>query len=149
MTVSAKRALDFACAGLILYSSLWIYELSNYVAYLMAGLGPSLILNGPFPSGVASVVGGGQDIVLLKPVQTIISCAGVGILYVIARKSGATTSAASAITSMSVFAASLYWELLPVVGFLSYYLHFAIFMGLVTCIEFGLIRRARLPIWPD
>src|SRR5712691_6754766 len=67
-----KHVVDLAFAVMLLYVSYWVYELSNFIAYSLAGLSPTISIAGFFPAGIAAVVG--QGTLLVKIFQVIIAC---------------------------------------------------------------------------
>ncbi len=86
-----KHVVDIAFALVLLYVSYWVYELSNFIAYSLAGLSPTISIAGFFPAGISAVVG--QGTLLVKIFQVLIACT-------------------VPITILSIFIASFYWEFL-------------------------------------
>jgi hypothetical protein len=141
MKVSRRGVADLLLSLLFLYASFWIYELSNYAAFSIVGLSATISLAGALPSGVASVSSAGQQLMLVKPIQVGLSCGAAGSIYYVARRSGATISSLAAAVSLSVFAASFYWEFLSLVGPLPLALHEGVY-ALLTLGGLAVMLRA-------
>jgi len=105
-----KHVADLAFAVVLLYVSFWVYELSNFIAYSLAGFSPTISIAGFFPSGVAAVVG--QGTLLVKILQVLMACTVPIAVLLVARVVHLPAVALASITILSVFIASFYWEFL-------------------------------------
>ncbi len=140
MKPSRNNAINVVAAAAILYFASWIYELANLgVLYCFSG-DASLVLAGPIPVGVTAVSDGAQSFPLAKPLQILISSAAMFALYGGVRTLRIPAAQTVALTMLSIFLASGYWEMLSLVGWFPYPVHVAIFTGLALGAKMGLSR---------
>src|SRR5438132_7781176 len=105
-----KHVVDIAFALVLLYVSYWVYELSNFIAYSLAGLSPTISIAGFFPAGISAVVG--QGTLLVKIFQVLIACTVPIAVLLVARVARLPAVALASITILSIFIASFFWEFL-------------------------------------
>jgi len=105
-----KHVVDLAFAVVLLYVSYWVYELSNFIAYSLAGLSPTISVAGFLPAGISAVVG--QGTLLVKIFQVFIACTVPIAVLLVARVARLPAVALASITILSIFIASFYWEFL-------------------------------------
>jgi hypothetical protein len=140
----SRRVVDVCVAAALVYSSIWIYELSNLVVLSADGTQASMAFAGVVPVGVTAVNPDAGLLAIAKPLQVII-CGAVmfGLLYSI-RSKGLPISSVLASATLSVYLASSYWEMLSLVGSSSYFVHLGGFTLLALGTQMGLSRALRI-----
>ncbi len=132
--------LDAAGSVAILYASIWIYELSNYLALSLSGAHAFLVMQGSIPVGVMAASNGGNF--LVKPTQVLISTSILLAILLTMKGRRSPLSRLTTIGMASVFVASFYWEALDLLGVVPVAVHEAIFVTLICCIMYILSRFA-------
>src|SRR2546428_6102737 len=116
-----KHVVDLAFAVVLLYVSYWVYEISNFIAYSLAGLSPTISVAGLLPAGISAVVG--QGTLLVKILQVLIACTVPIAVLLAARVARLPAVAGASITILSIFIATFYWEVLSSASSASLDLH--------------------------
>lgn len=146
-----KSLLLDAVVGLVLvYAGVCIYEGANLVALAALGAQPTLITQGILPVGVSASVSQSSHLVLAKPLQIALSAAAMLAVFRATRSVG-QFSRTLALTTLSIYLASAYWELFSSVGPASYEAHLAIFVVIAVATQFGLtglLDRRAPPVQP-
>ncbi len=135
-----KHIFDLPIAILLLYLSYWVYALSNYVAYSLAGLNPSISLAGLFPVGISTVLGLQQATILVKVLQVLISCTVPFAALLVARVVRLPCTVLASITILSIFIASFYWEALSSASGTSLDLHTVAFAAVAAISQYSILR---------
>jgi hypothetical protein len=135
---SKKQLLDLSVGAALLYVAVWIYELGNLVALSAVGSQASLAFSGILPIGVSASIANANLLMLAKPAQIALSTLAMFGLFSLVRSKKLQISSNVAITVISIYLASAYWELLSSVGAISYEAHLAIFTALAIGAQFGL-----------
>src|SRR5713226_8863792 len=145
-----RHIVDFPLAILLLYLSYWVYELSNFLAYSLAGLNPSISFAGLLPSGISfasilppgilAVVGPQQATILVKVLQVLISCTVPFAVLLVARTVHLPCTVLASITIMSIFIASFYWEVLSSASSTSLDLHTIAFAAVAAISQYSILR---------
>ncbi len=135
-----KHIFDLPLALLLLYLSYWVYAVSNYLAYSLAGLNPSIPLAGLFPAGVSAVVGPQQATILVKVLQVLISCTVPFAVLLVARVVRLPCTVLASITILSIFIASFYWEVLSPASGTSLDLHTIAFAAVAAISQYSILR---------
>ncbi len=130
--------LDASVAAALVYLGVCIYELTNYAALSALGAQASLTFWGGVPIGVSASVTQGDVFALVKPLQIALSTLMMLGLFRIVRSLGLRNAETLALSIVSIYIASAYWELFSSVGALSYEAHTAIFIALAIGAQFGL-----------
>ena len=133
-----KHVVDLAFAIVLLYVSFWVYELSNLIAYSLAGLSPTISISGFFPTGVAAVVG--QGTLLVKIFQVLIACTVPIAVLLVARVVRLPAVALASITILSIFIASFYWEFLSSASSASLDLHTIAFAAVAAISQYSILK---------
>ena len=133
-----KHVVDIAFAVVLLYISYWVYELSNYIAYSLAGLSPTISIAGFLPPGVAAVVG--QGTLLVKIVQVLIACTVPIAVLLVARVARLPAVALASITILSIFIASFYWEFLSSGSSAPLDLHTIAFAAVAAISQYSILK---------
>jgi hypothetical protein len=137
------RFTDFrdAAAGLsVLYLSVWLYEIGNWVSLTAAGARASFLWSGILPSGVIGTSSVASAFPEAKLLQVFI-CVSVTLTACVAARRKAlpiTSFTLAAVTSMYI--SSLYWEMLSLTSYVPMILHEAIYIVLTLAVTFGLLR---------
>ncbi len=135
-----KHIVDLPFAILLLYLSYWVYELSNFLAYALAGLNPGISLAGLFPSVMSAVVGPQQVTILVRVLQVLISCTVPFAVLLVARTVHLPCTVLASITIMSIFIASFYWEVLSSASSTSLDLHTIAFAAVAAISQYSILR---------
>ncbi len=138
-----KHVVDLAFAIVLLYVSYWVYELSNFIAYSLAGLSPTISLAGLFPAGIAAVVGPEQGTLLLKILQVLIACTVPIAVLLGARVARLPAVALASITILSIFIASFYWEFLSPASGTSLDLHTIAFAAVAAISQYSILKATK------
>lgn len=136
-----RLVLDIPVAIFMLYAGVCIYELGNYIALSAVGSQASLVFSGVLPIGVSASISNSGLLVLAKPAQIGLSTLAMVGLFFLVRSKGLRASSYVGLTTISIYLASAYWELLPTLGGFSYETHLAIFSALAIGAQFGLSSR--------
>src|SRR2546426_5323050 len=100
-----KHVVDLAFAVVLLYVSYWVYELSNFIAYSLAGLSPTISVAGFLPAGISAVVG--QGTLFVKIFQVLIACTVPIWVLLSAPVARLPPGALASVTIFNLFLASL------------------------------------------
>jgi hypothetical protein len=138
LNLSKKRLLDLSVGAALLYVGVWIYELGNLVALSAVGSQASLAFYGVLPIGVSASISHANLLMFAKPAQIALSTLAMLGLFSLVRSMKLQLSSSVAITVVSIYLASAYWELLSSVGAISYDAHLAIFTTLAIGAQVGL-----------
>jgi hypothetical protein len=135
---------DFAGAASIVYLSVWLYELANWLSLIIVGVNPTLVMAGLLPGGVMGVTSNSSVLALAKPLQTVISISAIGIIFACLRKRQLPATRFAVLCAASIYSASVYWELLSMLSFIPLMLHEAAFLALsFTILNFLLFANGR------
>jgi hypothetical protein len=132
----------------LLYAAVWVYELGNYVTLSAVGAQASFILSGVLPIGVSASVPDDKLLMLAKPAQIALSTLVMVGIFSLVRSKKLEFSSTIAATTISVFLASAYWELLSSLGSISYEAHLLIFAGLAIGAQVLFSERLHLQAFP-
>jgi hypothetical protein len=137
---------DIVLTGLVLYASIWVYELSNYISMTLSGAKPFLSVQGIFPVGVIAVLSGSPAVSLTKLVQVAI-CASVavGLLWAFRNRQLPFTKIAL-VTAISLYIASFQWEFLPQAGYVTEAVHQGSFLIMTVLLGALVISLFRKPL---
>src|SRR3989442_11017390 len=133
-----KHVIDLGLAVVLLYVSFWDYELSNLLAYSLAGLSPTISIAGFFPAGISAVVG--QGTLLVKIFQVLIACTVPIAVLLAARVARLPAVAVASITILSIFIASFYWEFLSSASSASLDLHTIAFAAVAVPFHYSILK---------
>jgi len=133
-----KHVVDLAFAVVLLYVSYWVYELSNFIAYSLAGLSPTISVAGLLPAGISAVVG--QGTLLVKILQVLIACTVPIAVLLAARVARLPAVAVASITILSIFIASFYWEFLSSASSASLDLHTIAFAAVAALSQYSILK---------
>lgn len=142
--LSKRRLLDISVCAALLYAAVWIYELANYLSLLMVASQTSLVFSSIVPIGVSGSISGGSMLMLVKPAQIALATVAMLALFWMVRSMKLRLSSSVAMTMISVYLASAYWELLSSIGPLSYEVHLVIFSALAIGAQLGLSSRFKM-----
>lgn len=138
LSFSRRQLLDVSAGAFLVYAAVWIYELANFASFSMVGSQASMVFSAVAPIGVSASVPGGNALLFVKPIQIALSTVSMlGIFYLV-RSMKLRLSSSVAVTLVSIYLASAYWELLSSVGAISYEAHLAIFSVLAIGSQVGL-----------
>jgi hypothetical protein len=143
LNLSKRQLLDVSAGALLVYLAVWIYELANLASFSMVGSQTSLVFSGVAPVGVSASAPGGNILLFVKPVQIALSTTAMLGAFYLVRSMKLQLCSSLAITTISIYLASAYWELLSSVGSLSYESHVAIFTMLAIGAQVGLSNRLK------
>jgi hypothetical protein len=135
---------DFTGAASIVYLSVWLYELANWLSLTMVGVNPTLVMAGLLPGGVMWVTSNSSALSLAKPLQTVILIGATGIIFACLRRRQLPATRFVLLCTASIYSASVYWELLSMLSFIPLILHEAAFLALsFTVLNFLLFADGR------
>lgn len=130
-------------AGLA-YLAVWVYELANLLSLSAFGSQASVVFLGVVPIGVSATVPSTALLALAKPAQIgLASLTMLGLLFAV-RSRGLNLSTKVAVTMLSIYLASGYWELLSSLGSISYEVHLVIFSALAIVAQTALSSRLKV-----
>lgn len=104
--------LDLLLAGSLLYVGIWVYELANLASLTLFGFHANLALSGFFPAGVSGVSAIQGDLVLVKPLQIVISVGTVLPLLFLLRGFNLPVAKFTILGTVSTYCATAFWEAL-------------------------------------
>jgi phosphoglycerol transferase MdoB-like AlkP superfamily enzyme len=112
MAKAQAYLLDPILAGIVLYGSVWLYELGNSIVLLLAGGRVSFSVDGVLPVGTVAVINAVATSPYLKLAQVLI-CGSVIITMLSAVKGKRLLlTTVALITVLSAYFTSFQWELL-------------------------------------
>lgn len=130
--------------------SLWIYEISNYVALSLLGLKQvTLIINTYYPLAASAVAPGDATtpLALAKPIQVLLSTMWLYAIYIYCKTKQMTVMGYASITLLAAFLASSYWEALGLITYLGLATHLTLFGILTLSTMFTILNFGRLGFW--
>lgn len=133
-----QRILDCALAACVLYFSVWLYEVGNYLVLHLSGAHATIVLNGIFPAGVVAV-GGGPLPGTAKLFQVVFAMGVLVPAYVLLRR-GHSVSLIALLSVIVMYLTSFYWEFLSLVGPIPLVLHAMVYALLSLGALVALIR---------
>jgi len=137
LNLSRKQLLDVSTSVALLYAAVWVYELANFASLSLLGSQASLVFSGVLPIGVSASVPNTNLLIFAKPAQIAFSTLAMLVLLSLVRSWGLRLSSSVSVTTISIYVASAYWELLSSVGSISYGAHLAIFSALAIGAQVG------------
>jgi hypothetical protein len=140
LTSPKRRLVDVGLGVLLVYVSLWVYELGNLLSLSALGNPANLTIAGIFPIGVSALVRDTQWLSVAKALQICFSALVIFAIFTSVRSRQLPISRTLALTTLSLCLASGYWEVLSLVGPLSYTVHVGIFASLAILAQLGLSR---------
>jgi hypothetical protein len=138
LDLSRRQLLDVSAGVALLYGAVWIYELGNYAALSVVGSQAALVFSGILPIGVSASVPDANLLIFAKPAQIALSTLAMLGLFLLVRRTQLRFSSNVAVTTISIYLASAYWELLSSLGSISYEAHLVIFSALAIGAQVGL-----------
>jgi hypothetical protein len=137
---ASRKILDICIGASMVYLAIWIYELGNFIVLSTVATQASIAFVGILPVGVTAVASDQQVLPFAKPLQVLI-CSGVMFMMLrTVRSKSLPISTTLATATLSIYLASSYWEVLSLVGPISYDLHMGIFTSLALATQLGLSR---------
>jgi hypothetical protein len=143
--VSRSRSMpvDLIAAALVPFLTIWLYEIANWVVLAVQGARVSLSTVGWLPLGVAGVTSGG-----LSPLTKVFQIAlAVGLLlplWKLFSKARLWIADAFIISSVGIFLASAYWEMLSILTVLPMAIHTGIFIVGASATVFVLLHSSQV-----
>jgi len=136
--------VDLTVSVLVPFLALWVYEISNLIALASQGDGVSLTLSGLIPLGVAGVSQGA-----LSPLTKILQIAmATGLILpfgIIFSKKGLIIAETVILSTLGVYLASSYWEMLSLLTEVPMALHTGIFIAGTCAVVLVLARELDRP----
>lgn len=149
MKRSKLLAVDLLVSVGVPFLGLWLYELSNWVVLALQGYAVTFSMAGWLPVGVAAVTSGGVSLVT-KAVQVVIASSLILPLCVVFAKKKLMAAKTLAVSTVGVYIASAYWEILSAPGALPMPLHTFVFAAGVSAMSLAMLTMAeRPPRLPD
>ncbi len=130
--------LDAALAVLILYASVWIYELGNILILSLSGASPILQVNGWVPQGMTLLANGTDQLLGFKLLQTASVVACVASAAVGLRRSRLLFTKVALLSVGGAYLAGLQWEFLSEVPVFAL-THEEVFLALTIAIGLFLV----------
>jgi hypothetical protein len=137
---AARRILDICIGSAMVYIAIWIYEFGNFIVLSSVATQASIAFVGIVPVGVSAVTSDHQLLPFAKPLQVLICSAIMFMMLQAVRSKSLPISTTMATATLSIYIASSYWEVLSLVGSISYEVHMGIFTTLALATQFGLSR---------
>jgi hypothetical protein len=139
----SRKIVDFCVGSAMVYLAIWVYELGNFIVLSSVATQASISFLGILPIGVSAVTSDQQLLPLAKPLQVLV-CSGIMYMMLRAIRSRSLPfSTLLATATLSIYLASAYWEVLSLVGPISYWIHLVIFTSLALATQLGLSRFSR------
>jgi hypothetical protein len=128
--VSRYRRLvaDLIVSAFVPFLAIWLYEMTNWMVLALQGYGVSLSMAGWIPLGVSAVTSSGPSL-LTKVAQLAVA---IGLLLPLKKLfSSARLPLAEAliVSSVGIYLASTYWEMLSLLAVLPLAIHVGIFIA--------------------
>ncbi|MDA4127877.1 MAG: hypothetical protein OK422_00195 [Thaumarchaeota archaeon] len=125
-----RNLVDALLAAAVVYLSLWVYEVANWLSLTLAGVNASIVMGGWLPAGVLGVSTNSSLLAIAKPLQVFLSLSLAGFGFAVFRKHKLPVTRFVLLCTMSVYLASVYWELLSVLSFIPVTFHEGVFFAL-------------------
>jgi hypothetical protein len=138
-------AFDFILSASVPFLALWIYEISNFAVLAAQGSSVSLSMNGLLPLGVAGVSSVGLS-PLTKILQVALAIAFILPLGAAFSKQRLFISMASVLSSVGIYLASAYWEMLSLLSTIPMSVHVGVFIAGTSAIAVILLRSLSRPL---
>ena len=143
--VSRRNVLDLGATVALLYVSVWVYELGNYVAMAATGFDVSLLIFGVMPVGVVGVLSGPDGLGMTKPLQVALTASLMSVLYLRLRGSKLPLTTLTSLATIGVYSASMYWELLSALNSIPIIVHEGLFTAISFLIIGAIMKLERAP----
>ncbi|MEM3638091.1 MAG: hypothetical protein QXX17_03350 [Conexivisphaerales archaeon] len=104
--------LDISLAVILIYFSIWVYELMNVFVGTVLGAQTVLQLQGLYPSGVIASSIHFHSGLLLKVLQVVLSSSSFVPLLIVSRKAKLKITQIAILSVISLYFASFTWEAL-------------------------------------
>jgi hypothetical protein len=125
---SKQLASDLAVSALVPFLALWIYEISNLVVLVTQGARVSLSVAGWIPLGVSGVSQGGLS-PLTKVLQVVMATGLLLPLGTLFSREKLLIARTIVVSSVGVYLASGYWEILSLLTVVPMAVHTLVFVG--------------------
>jgi hypothetical protein len=123
-----KRLLaDLVVASFVPFLGIWLYEIGNWFALGIQGYDVSLSTAGWIPLGVSAVTSGMAS-PLTKGIQVVAAVGALMILRTLLSRSRLMIAEALVLSTMGIFLASVYWEMLSLLTFIPMAIHVGVFL---------------------
>jgi len=140
-------AVDLLAAGGIPFLGIWLYELSNWIVLAPQGYAVTFSMAGWLPVGVAVVSSGGVSL-LTKALQMVIATSLVLPLCFLFSRKGLVVARTLAVSTVGVYIASAYWEMLSALEAQSMALHTFVFVAGVSVMSLAVLKMTEHPRHP-
>ena len=132
-----------ASAG-VPFLGLWVYELSNWIVLAPQGLSVTFSMAGWLPVGVAAVSSGGVSL-LSKGLQVVIATSLLLPLCVLLSKKKLVTAKTLAVSTLGIYLASAYWEMLSALDTIPMAYHTFVFATGVSVASLAMLTITERP----
>jgi hypothetical protein len=140
-----RRTLDILASALVIFLSVWVYEISNAIVLAAQGFSISFNVAGPVPLGVA-----GSSWVTLSPWTKLLQIAiAIGLLLpigVVFTKKRLHFAVALLISTIAIYAASAYWEMLSSLTVIPLAIHTGIYVAVTGTLTLALLWNLSRPL---
>jgi hypothetical protein len=133
------KPLDILLSMTVVYFSVWLYEIGNWISLAIMGANPSLAWSGILPVGVVAFSTHSGSLLDAKLIQVGMSVGTIFILWVLTNGRFPITSVTLA-GSMGIYLASIYWEMLSLTSFVPMYFHEMTYAVLCFGATFSLLK---------
>ncbi|MGD0477315.1 MAG: hypothetical protein ABSB29_04000 [Nitrososphaerales archaeon] len=139
--------MDLVASAVALYLSVWVYEIGNWVSLTISGAKATILMAGALPEGVVGLSTNGTGFGSAKLLQVILCSALAFSVLLLLRKRKLPLTRITIISIMSLYIASIYWEILSLTTFAPILPHEAIYVCL-SVLTAGVLLMAfsRLPM---
>ena len=121
-------ATDLAASALVPLVTIWVYEISNVAVLAAQGAQVTLSTAGLLPLGVAGIVQSGLS-PLTKVFQVVLAVGAILPLVVAFSRSKLLIAETFVLSSLGVYVASIYWEMLSLLTTVPIAVHTTIFIS--------------------
>jgi hypothetical protein len=136
--------VDLTVSVLVPFLALWVYEIANLIALAAQGDGVSLSVAGLIPLGVAGVSQGALS-PLTKILQVAMATSLILPLGAMFSKKGLIIAETVVLSTVGVYLASSYWEMLSLLTVVPMTLHTGIFIAGTCTLALVLARELDRP----
>jgi hypothetical protein len=126
------------------FLAVWLYEVSNLIVLAGQGYGVSLSMAGWLPLGVAGVSSGGISL-LTKGLQIIVAVGLILPLGFVFSRSRLLVAETFVVSTVGIYLASAYWELLSILTVVPVALHTGLFIAGTSVLVVVLLREVSWP----
>ncbi len=146
--ISRRNLLDIGAAVMLVYASVWIYEIGNYLSMAATGFKATIAMAGFMPVGAVGLLTRPTGLSLAKLIQVGLTAGLMSILYLKLKASRLSVTTLTSLATIGVYTGSIYWEFLSALSSIPMLVHQGVFTALSFLVIAAIMQleKARSPL---